>query len=615
MRLPLPFYRLPIRFDIARLRAEVDAIPASAWANHPNQIVGNSSVRLISMEGGDNDDVDGRMQSTAYLLRSPYMRQILASFGVVWGRSRLMRLAPRAIVPPHADINYHWFNRVRLHIPVTTSPEVRFYCDQENVHMAAGEAWVFDNWRRHRVENPAESERIHLVADTSGSSAFWNLVLQSRSPSIVIRDHQYDPQRDAMPLTERTSLAPVMAPAEIDLLIMDLRAELAAGENVADGSARLLQYHTILNGFCRDWRQLYLLYGSEETGWNEFTKLRDSLRNVSLALAEGLVIQSNRVPAHKVLEGRVLRPALSLPQKSRANHSDSTAAVASGQRLESRSNATLHRPIFIIAAPRSGSTLLFESLASSSRIATLGGEAHRLVEDIPELRPDAAAVDSNRLDASHVTAQVVRAIKKQIFDHMQDSEGHPLVNVHIPRFLEKTPKNALRIPFFNKIFPDAQFVFLWRDPRENLSSIIEAWASGNWKTYNGLSGFDGPWSMILPPGWRAMNGKAPEEIAAFQWNTTNQIALDDLAALPADRCIALNYSRFLSDPAAAVRKLCVFFGFEPDARLIERVSAPLPWSRYTQTPPAADKWRRNEAAIDRVLPSVDATWRRLMALA
>ena len=182
MRLPQPFIRLPLRFDTDRMRAEVAALPASAWASHPNDIAGNSSLRLISVDGGDNDAVDGVMLPTAQLRSSPYIAQVLASFGVVWGRSRLMRLAPGAEVPQHSDINYHWFTRVRLHVPVITRPEVRFFCGEDAVHMAAGEAWLFDNWRPHRVINPTPHERIHLVADTSGTAAFWQFALQARTP-------------------------------------------------------------------------------------------------------------------------------------------------------------------------------------------------------------------------------------------------------------------------------------------------------------------------------------------------------------------------------------------------------------------------------------------------
>src|SRR5262245_3373522 len=133
MRLPRPFYRLPLQFDAARLAEEVTALGTDVWANHPNEIAGNTSVRLISVDGGENDDVNGHMQPTSSLMRSPYIRQILAGFGVVWSRSRLLRLAPGAEVPEHADINYHWHYRVRLHIPIVTHPDVRFHCDGETV--------------------------------------------------------------------------------------------------------------------------------------------------------------------------------------------------------------------------------------------------------------------------------------------------------------------------------------------------------------------------------------------------------------------------------------------------------------------------------------------------
>ena len=47
---------------------------------------------------------------------------------------------------------------------------------------------------------------------------------------------------------------------------------------------------------------------------------------------------------------------------------------------------------------------------------------------------------------------------------------------------------------------DARFIFLWRDPRENLGSIMDAWHAGGWVTYRALPGWDGPWSLLLPPG-------------------------------------------------------------------------------------------------------------------
>jgi hypothetical protein len=597
MRLPKPFFRLPLRFDVERLRAEVAALPEHAWVRHPNQIQGNSAVRLISVDGGENDDVNGRMQATTHLQQSPYIRQILASFGVVWSRSRLLRLAPGATVPEHADINYHWFTRVRLHIPIVTRPEVRFYCGDQVVHMAAGEAWVFDNWRSHRVENFTPDERIHLVADTSGSAAFWRMVAQSESASEA-RQVPYVEGHQAMPLTERAKLPTVMVPAEVDFLVLDLRSELVAPENIPDARTRLVRYHGMLEALCKDWRQLYALYGDEPQGWPEFVRLRDNIRNASRDLSPGLVMRTNGVSVHQVLEGRVLRAMLSLPEQPSAH----------------KPPVKISKPIFIVAAPRSGSTLLFETLAASSQLCTVGGEAHWLVEGIPELRPGAPGVDSNRLTAQHAMPHIADDIRKEILGRLQDHAGQKLADPGARRFLEKTPKNALRIPFFNRVFPDAQFVFLWRDPRENISSMMEAWRSGQWRTYPKLEGFEGPWSLLLPPQWRAMNGKPLHEITAWQWRQTNDIVLNDLQSLPRERWTVLEYGDLVRDPAVAIAKLCGFLNMSIDATLGQRLCEPLPAARYTLTAPAVDKWRTNEAEIAMVLPSVQATWERLQTL-
>jgi Aspartyl/Asparaginyl beta-hydroxylase len=310
VRLPQPFYRLPVLFDADRLREEVASLPAQAWSPHPNGDAGNDAVRLISVEGGENEEVNGVMRMTPYLERSAYMRQVLASFAVVWSRSRLLRLAPGANVWVHADIAYHWFYRVCMHIPIATQPQVQFTCDGVRVHMAPGEAWVFDNWRLHQVENPTAAERIHLVADTSGSAAFWELVAQSDKAGANVRRLAYDPSRVATPLTERAVPRPVMPPAEMDLLIVDLRSELALEIDAPEQRPRVARYHALLLGFGRDWRQLYALHGEEPEGRGEFAKLRDAVREQSRLLSPGLVARTNKVSAHRVLEARILRACL-----------------------------------------------------------------------------------------------------------------------------------------------------------------------------------------------------------------------------------------------------------------------------------------------------------------
>jgi sulfotransferase family protein/aspartyl/asparaginyl beta-hydroxylase len=611
MHLPKPFFKLPRRFDPARLQKEVAAIPRDAWAAHPNSIAGNSCVRLISTDGGENDLVQGIMRETARLAHAPYIRQVLASFGVPWSRTRLLRLAPRTAVPEHADINYHWFNRVRLHVPILTRSEVRFHCDTTSVHMAAGEAWVFDNWRLHSVVNPTLEERVHLVADTVGNAPFWQLIGAGEDPTACIERVEYQPGRQPILLTERSTLQAVMNPAELELLVGNMRGELVRTVESTETRLRLARYHGLLDAFVRDWRQLYVLYGVDSSGWEHFVRLRDALRSASRSLAEGIALRVNRVAAHQVLEGRVLRVCLDetasaagAPPKAFAH----TRAAASAGR------GCLTQPLFIVAAPRSGSTLLFETLASSENLSTLGGEAHWLIETVAELSPGAPGIDSNRLSAENATRPVTDHIRSQILEHLTDRRGEPVGDGRILKFLEKTPKNALRIPFFNRMFPDARFLFLWREPCASVSSIMEAWRSGRWQTYPRLAGFELPWSLLLPPGWHKMRGKSLEEIAAFQWSTTNCLILDDLAALPLERWMTIDYNGFIADPSSIVQRICRFAGTRFDAALAERVGVPLPPAKHMLTPPDPQKWKQNESAIERVIATAEPVWRRLQEL-
>jgi hypothetical protein len=211
---------------------------------------------------------------------------------------------------------------------------------------------------------------------------------------------------------------------------------------------------------------------------------------------------------------------------------------------------------------------------------------------------------------------VAHRIEQKVREHLVDAQRRPVVGAEgTPlRWLEKTPKNALRIPFLERLYPDALFVFLWRDPRENVSSIMEAWRSGHWVTYPQLEGWDGSWSMLLPPDWPRLRGRPLEEIAAFQWQRANEIVLEDLLARPRERWTVVDYADLLRDPAAAVRRICDFAGLEFDAALEARTAGALPASRHTLTTPDPGKWRRNEAEVLRVLPALEGTWRRLESL-
>jgi hypothetical protein len=143
---------------------------------------------------------------------------------------------------------------------------------------------------------------------------------------------------------------------------------------------------------------------------------------------------------------------------------------------------------------------------------------------------------------------------------------------------------------------------------------MEAWHDGRWITYPNLPEFAGPWSLLLPPGWRRMNGKPLAEIAAWQWEQANSIILSDLRNMPTECWTAVSYAQLVGAPDATVRRLCEFMALDRDEKLAQRLRSSLPHSRYTLTAPDAEKWRAHEAEILSVLPGVAATWHQLQTL-
>jgi LPS sulfotransferase NodH len=273
------------------------------------------------------------------------------------------------------------------------------------------------------------------------------------------------------------------------------------------------------------------------------------------------------------------------------------------------SDREFRRPVLIVSAPRSGSTLLFETLARAGNVFTIGDESHRLIEGIEALNPMLAGFASNRLDAAAATPAVSATLRARFRTELVDRDGNPPYGLPL-RLLEKTPKNALRIPFLAHVFPEAEFVFLYRDVRATLASMIEAWQSGRFRTYPQLPGWPGPaWSLLLVPGWRDLAGRPLPEIVAAQWQATMRCMLDDLAALPPARVHVARYEALLADPSGEIARLCTALDFACD----RTPDAGLPLSRYTLSPPQADKWRKHEAAIQSVLPGLAETIARAEA--
>ena len=261
--------QLPVSFDAEALEAEVRAIDESDWRPHPQGYPGNDALTLVTTGGDpDSDAVGGPMRPTRHLERCPYLMQVLHSIGASWGRTRLMRLSGQAEVTPHVDVNYYWRERVRVHVPIVTQPTVRFTCGDAEINMRAGECWIFDTWRTHRVINDHALARIHLVADTVGGAGFWRLVNRARphdrsspdwQPAFVRPDPALRPTLDF----ESENMPTVMTPWEVRAHI-----SFALAEALPHQKAPVV--HQALLTFVRDWHGLWSSFGERREGWPRY---------------------------------------------------------------------------------------------------------------------------------------------------------------------------------------------------------------------------------------------------------------------------------------------------------------------------------------------------------
>jgi uncharacterized protein (TIGR03032 family) len=595
MQLAHPFIRLPDRFDAERLREEVNAVAESAWNPHPQGFAGNSALLLIARDGNPRDDaLSGAMLPTPNLAALPYLQQVLASFRTVFGRTRLMRIDGNAEANWHMDANYYWHQRVRLHVPIQTNESVRFHCGESDVHMAAGEAWIFDTWRMHNVFNPHPDRRIHLVADTTGSEHFWQQVKRGLPQPGPIGEWQPDPILPWQPgsnptlTTELHNSPGIMSPWEMDSLGRRIFADVTNPHDPA-----VLAIKAVTDGYIHDWHCLWSQHRDNPQAAPVYRQRRDHYvrtlkQHTEVVLKNGmglLAMLTNALVLPAVADSPTVQPAPTAFAK--------TVAVAAPA-----SEDLFDRPVFIVAAPRSGSSWLFETLSRSRQLLTLAGEGHPHIESIDALNPANNGRWHNALDAGDATEQVAKQLRANYLAGLHNAAGEP-VNAPGPfRFLEKTPKNSLRIAFLKKVFPNARFIYLHREPRENIASIIEAWGSGRFVTYPQLPGWQGsPWSLLLPPGWQSLLGQPIDQIAAWQWSTTNQTILAELAKIPAPDWLSISYAELCNDTAAALKTLSDFIGIDTPTTDGQSLS------RHTLTPPSADKWRKHEAALQHTRPT------------
>jgi hypothetical protein len=168
--------QLPLSFDPARLRRDLEALSATPWTAHfvEQNYEGDWSVIPLRCAAGEShpirmiysDPMATVFLDTPFLELCPYFREVIAAFACEVRSVRLMRLTPGSIIKEHSDHDLGVeFGVARVHIPVTTNPDVDFRLNGARVEMKAGNAWYLRLSNPHAVANRGSSDRVHLVLD------------------------------------------------------------------------------------------------------------------------------------------------------------------------------------------------------------------------------------------------------------------------------------------------------------------------------------------------------------------------------------------------------------------------------------------------------------------
>lgn len=309
------------------------------------------------------------------------------------------------------------------------------------------------------------------------------------------------------------------------------------------------------------------------------------------------------------------------------------------------------KPVLIVGAPRSGTSMLQKVLRNHPAFWSLPSESDLIWDQF--CHPGLRGWESECLDASDLTPEdrgrilqlfedyvrpagfwrpfertnliwgfrrlpAVRKLMRSVFTRVV-----PLVarsgKSRSKRLLEKTASNCFRLPYVMRVFPDARIVYPLRDGRNNVNSLINAWRHPKrFFTYDvpadlDINGYEHKgWKFVLPPGWREYTHRSLAEVCAFQWRSCHEAMLAETAKDQYQgRVLRIRLEQIVADPHRELAVLAEFLGLPYD-EYFRAVADDLPVVNSSDNDVSATKWRGpNQEMIERVLPEITPTMRRL----
>ena len=238
------------------------------------------------------------------------------------------------------------------------------------------------------------------------------------------------------------------------------------------------------------------------------------------------------------------------------------------------------RPVFIVGAPRSGSTILYQTITAELRVAYINnlsctlhnslpfgfrlsrllfmGRSHRCFSsrfgDTRQCGWNAPSEcgefwyrwldrEQHFVDWADMSSAMVREIRHEI--------GRATRIARLP-LVFKNLNAGQRLRLISSVVPDARIIHIRRDPVDNVRSIL--------KSRKRIGVKPGRWWSIRPPGFEAYLRLPETELCAAQLKGLTAQIEADRHLFPESSWLELNYEEFVQAPRDTLKRIAGFLG-------------------------------------------------------
>jgi len=175
------------------------SFPQEQWKEHFNTYYYEVSLTVLALRspGGNDKNIipdliaGGDYRDTALMAHFSSVKELLSTINCPVMAVRFLNLKAGAIIKQHRDNELAFeMGEARLHFPVVTNPDVKFYIEDERIPLREGDCWYMNANLPHSVSNEGTTDRLHLVIDCKVND--WLKEMINRADEVSVKEESPD---------------------------------------------------------------------------------------------------------------------------------------------------------------------------------------------------------------------------------------------------------------------------------------------------------------------------------------------------------------------------------------------------------------------------------------